>query len=167
MKTPSPPANETERLATLQPLLSPGALDEDQLARYTRIARALGGTPVAAVSLVDAQQQYFRGCAGEWVRETPRRVSFCAHAIHEPDHLYIPDAFRDERFADNPIVTGEPRVRFYAGFPLVLDGLALGALCLIDFHPRVLASDQIARLRDVADGVQRELQLQALLLRMR
>lgn len=164
MKAPLPTDNEADRLVALQPLLAAGALDEEQLARYTRIARSLGGAPVAAVSLVDAERQYFRGCAGEWVRETPRRVSFCGHAIHERDHLYVPDALRDERFADNPIVTGEPRVRFYAGFPLVLHGLALGALCLIDFHPRVLASDQIARLRDVADCVQRELRLQALLL---
>ena len=119
---------------------------------------------MAAVSLIDAEQQCFRGCAGEWVRETPRQVSFCAHAIQEPDHLYVPDTVRDARFADNPIVAGDPRIRFYVGFPLVLDGLALGALCLIDFHPRVLATDQIARLRDVADCVQRELRLQALLL---
>lgn len=165
MKTPEPTLDEAQRLAALKPLLAPDALDEDQLARYTRIARALGGTPVAAVSLVDAEQQYFRGCAGEWVRETPRRVSFCGHAIHESDHLYIPDALRDERFADNPIVTDDPRIRFYVGFPLRVDGLALGALCLVDFHPRVLANDQIARLRDVADCLQRELQLQALLLR--
>ncbi len=131
--------------------------------RFTRIARSLGGTPVAAVSLVDSDNQLFRGCAGEWVRETPRSVSFCAHALHESDHLYIPDALLDARFADNPIVTGEPKIRFYAGFPLVVgDGLALGALCLIDFHPRVLAADQLARLRDLADCLQRELQLQML-----
>lgn len=164
MHSAPPPENERERLAALAPLLVPGAIDEAALARYTRVARSLAGTPVASVSLVGADRQYFRGCAGEWVRETPRAVSFCAHALHEPDYLYVPDALRDPRFADNWIVINEPHIRFYAGFPLVLQGLAFGTLCLIDFHPRVLASDQIARLRDLADCVERDLELQLLLL---
>ncbi len=137
-------------------------MHEGHLERFTRIARGLGGTPVAAVSLVDSDRQLFRGCAGEWLRETPRSVSFCAHALLEPDHLYVPDALLDPRFADNPVVTGEPRIRFYAGFPLIIHGLALGALCLIDFHPRVLAHDQLTRLRDLAHCLERELMLQML-----
>lgn len=158
------PHNEGERLVALHALLGADGINEKPLARFTRIARSLGGTPVAAVSLVDSDRQLFRGCAGEWLRETPRTVSFCAHALLEPEHLYVPDARLDPRFADNPVVTGEPQIRFYAGFPLfVQDKLALGALCLIDFHPRVLAPDQLASLRDLADLLQRELLLQTLL----
>lgn len=158
------PQNETERIGALHALLGDRGVDEKSLERFTRIARTLAGMPVAAVSLVDTDRQLFRGCAGDWVRETPRAVSFCAHAILESEHLYIPDARLDPRFADNPIVTDEPRIRFYAGFPLfVHDGLAMGTMCVIDFHPRVLAPDQLASLRDLADCLQRELLLQFLL----
>lgn len=164
-EAPLPP-NETERLQALHALLGDHGVDEASLARFTRIARTLAGFPVAAVSLVGANLQLFRGSSGDWVRETPRAVAFCAHAILEPDHLYIPDARQDPRFADNPLVTGEPQIRFYAGFPLFIqDGLALGTLCLIDFHPRVLAPDQLATLRDLADCLQRELLLQSMLRR--
>ncbi|MES2858449.1 MAG: GAF domain-containing protein [Pseudomonadota bacterium] len=164
-EAPLPP-NETERLRALDTLLGDDGVDEATLARFTRIARTLAGIPVAAVSLVGANRQLFRGTSGDWVRETPRAVSFCAHAILESDHLYIPDARQDPRFADNPLVTGEPQIRFYAGFPLIdREGLALGAMCLIDFHPRVLAPDQLASMRDLADCLQRELLLQSMLLR--
>ncbi|MBA3487336.1 MAG: GAF domain-containing protein [Lysobacter sp.] len=164
MSAASIPQNEDKRLAALHALLGANGIDEKPVARYTRIARSLAGTPVAALSLVDSDRQLFRGCAGEWLRETSRTVSFCAHALLEPEHLYVPDARLDPRFANNPVVTGDPQIRFYAGFPLfVHDKLALGALCLIDFYPRVLAPDQIASLRDLADCLQRELLLQILL----
>ncbi len=92
MSAASIPHNEAERLAALHALLGSDGIDEKPLARYTRIARSLAGTPVAAVSLVDSDRQLFRGCAGDWVRETSRTVSFCAHAILEPKHLYVSDA---------------------------------------------------------------------------
>ncbi len=164
MSAASIPQNEDQRLLALHALLGADGIDEKPLERFTRIARSLAGTPVASVSLVDSDRQLFRGSAGEWLRETSRTVSFCAHALLEPEHLYVPDARLDPRFADNPVVTGDPQIRFYLGFPLfVHDTLALGALCLIDFHPRVLAPDQIASLRDLADLLQRELLLQTLL----
>lgn len=158
------PQNETMRLGALHELLGDHGVDETSLSRFTRIAGILAGMPVAAVSLVDTDRQLFRGSAGDWLRESPRAVSFCAHAILVPDYLYVPDARLDPRFADNPIVTGEPGIRFYAGFPLFIqEGLALGAMCLIDFHPRMLAPDQLASLRDLADCLQRELLLQSML----
>ncbi|MDQ3269231.1 MAG: GAF domain-containing protein [Pseudomonadota bacterium] len=158
------PHNEVQRIAALRDLLGRDGVDEKSLGGFTRIARSLAGVPVAAVSLVDSEKQLFRGCAGDWLRETPREVAFCAHALLESEYLYVPDARQDPRFANNLIVTDAPGIRFYAGFPLVLgDGLALGTLCLIDFHPRVLAPDQIASLRDLAGCLRRELLLQSLL----
>ncbi|GHA80154.1 GAF domain-containing protein [Cognatilysobacter bugurensis] len=155
---------EAERLAALHASGAIGAGDEEPFSRFARIARAFADTPVAAISLVDANRQWFRGCAGQWLRESPRSVSFCAHALHEREMLYVPDASADERFRDNPIVTGAPHVRFYAGFPLYLgDGLPIGALCVIDHRPREFNAGQLARLRDLADCLQRELAVQALL----
>lgn len=167
MKIAPPHERESERLAALHDAGAIDALSEEPFARFSRIARALADTPVAAISLVDVNRQWFRGCAGQWLRESPRAVSFCAHALHERDVLYIPDALGDERFHDNPLVTGAPHVRFYAGFPLYLgDGLPIGALCLIDHRPRDLDADQLARLRDLADCLQRELVVHVLLREM-
>lgn len=120
--------------------------------------------PIATISLVDADRQWFKGMCGLAVTETSRRVSFCGHAIHEQGVFYIPDALEDPRFSDNPLVTGEPRIRFYAGCPIYVPGnLAIGTLCVIDRRPRRLDTEQLLRLRDLADCLQRELTLHVLL----
>lgn len=149
--------DEPARLAALHEL---GVLDsppDEHFDRITRVASALFGVPIALVSLVDANRQWFKSCVGVDVTETPRAVSFCAHAILGEGTLVIPDTTRDERFADNPWVTGEAAVRFYAGRPLLADGRPVGTLCLIDRTPRTLEGEQLDRLDDLAGWAEHEL----------
>ena len=152
------PENEEQRIHALQEL---GILDtapEERFDRCTRIAAALFDVPIALVSLVDTNRQWFKSRYGLDVAETPREQAFCAHAILEEDILLIPDALQDDRFAENPLVTGEPRVRFYAGCPLSLaDGTRLGTLCLIDHQPRDFDERRLALMRDVARMIEREI----------
>ncbi|WP_372889116.1 PAS domain-containing protein [Sphingomonas sp.] len=135
--------------------------DDAALSRITDFAAALCGTPIASVSIVEECHQTFLSRTGLDVRDTPREISFCTHAIQGTDIMVVPDATQDPRFADNPLVTGEPGIRFYAGIPLVReDGLPLGSLCVIDTAPRaglsdlqrqglrVLAADVMVRLSD-------------------
>jgi GAF domain-containing protein len=96
------------------------------------------------------------------MKETPRDQSFCAHVVHDRKPIIVADTFQDARFADSPLVTAEPRIRFYAGVPLILDdGSCLGTLCLIDTRPRVLDAPELARLHDLAGMAVRELQVMA------
>jgi CheY-like chemotaxis protein len=153
------PAGEERRLAALRRL---GILDtapEERFDRLTRLAAALFDVPVALVSLVDQNRQWLKSRHGLAARESPREVSFCAHAILSPaEIMVVPDTLQDARFADNPAVTGEPRVRFYAGCPLVLsDGSCIGTLCLIDTRPRELGEAAVGLLRDVGGLVRQEL----------
>jgi PAS domain S-box-containing protein len=149
--------DEQDRLEALHEL---GVLDtrpEERFDRITRVACALFDVPIALVSLVDANRQWFKSCVGIDVRETPRAVSFCAHAILGNRTLVIPDTTADERFAENPFVTGEMGVRFYAGRPLMAGGHPMGTLCLIDRVPRELDEEQLERLDDVAGWAEHEL----------
>lgn len=107
------------------------------------LARHICGTPMAAVSLVSHDRQWFKARAGLEIQETPREIAFCAHAILGAEILEIPDAGADDRFASNPLVTDEPGIRFYAGAPLLTkEGLALGTVCVLDREPRRLSDDQ-------------------------
>jgi PAS domain S-box-containing protein len=151
------PRDEDARLAALHSL---GILDtpaEERFDRITRVASALFDVPIALVSLVDANRQWFKSCVGLDIPETPRAVSFCAHAILGEGTLVIPDTLQDARFADNPFVTGDPLVRFYAGRPLRADGQALGTLCLIDQRPRTLDERQLGLLDDLGAWAEQEL----------
>ena len=153
------PADEERRL---QALHQTGLLDteaEERFDRYTRIAAALFDVPIALVSLVDKDRQWFKSRMGLDVRETTRDKAFCAHVILGDGVMQVPDALVDDRFADNPLVTDEPRIRFYAGAPLSLgDGSAVGTLCVIDHEARNLDQDQLRLLSDLAKLVERELQ---------
>ncbi len=153
------PADEERRLRALQ---QTGLLDtepEERFDRYTRIATALFDVPIAMVSLVDRDRQWYKSRIGTDVSETGRDRAFCAHVILGDDVMQVPDALVDDRFADNPLVTGEPRIRFYAGAPLSLgDGSAVGTLCVIDHRARNLDQDQLRLLSDLAKLVERELQ---------
>ena len=138
-------ANETERLAALHALGildTPGEVAFDDL---TQLAAFICGTPVALVTLVDEKRQWFKSKHGLKLCETPREQAFCAHAILNPlQMLVVHDATADPRFADNPLVTGNPNIRFYAGLPLLgAGGHALGTLCVIDLVPRKLSATQI------------------------
>lgn len=151
MKAPLP-ARETERLHALHRL---GLLDtepEQAFDDLTRLASLICGTPMAMVSLIDQDRQWFKSRVGLETAETSRDVAFCAHAILGDDMLLVPDATQDERFRDNPLVTGEQAAfRFYAGVPLTTsDGLAVGTLCTIDLTPRVLTTEQEEALRILA-----------------
>ena len=131
---------------------------EERFDRYTRIAAELFSVPTALISLVDRDRQWFKSRHGLEEAEQSRETAFCAHAILDHAMLLVPDALEDSRFADNPLVTGLPRVRFYAGAPLAApDGSLVGTLCLIDQRARQLDEQQLGLLRDLADLVEAEL----------
>jgi GAF domain-containing protein len=153
------PPDENARLAALNDLVILDTAPEARFDRYTAEISALLDTPVALVSLVDADRQWFKSHLGLTIRETPRDLSLCAHAILGDDLLEVPDALLDPRFADNPLVVGGPRMRFYAGVPLVLrNGARVGTLCVADTRPRKLDVFEIDHLRRVARSVVRELE---------
>ena len=153
------PDDEPQRLAALHAL---GILDTPPEPRFDRHAdevRATLDVPIALVSLVDTDRQWFKSHRGVDVEETPRDMSLCAHAILGDDVLQVEDTLADPRFADNPMVADGPRLRFYAGMPLTLaDGSRVGTLCVADYRPRHLDDDQLAALRRVAAQVVDELQ---------
>lgn len=155
MIAPPLPADETARLATLRVLQVLDTPSDERFDRLTRMAKRLFNVPIALISLVDADRQWFKSAQGLEVSETPRDVSFCGHAILSDDILLVPDAHLDPRFADNPLVTGPPHVRFYAGCPVrAPSGHRLGTLCLIDRQPRGFDVDEQATLRDLASLVE-------------
>lgn len=158
MKAPPTPANEETRLQTLRSLNILDSSPEERFDRLTRLARRLFGVPIALVSLVDADRQWFKSVLGLDATETSREISFCGHAILGDEIFTVPDAALDERFHDNPLVTSAPNIRFYAGCPLsVPNGSKLGTLCLIDQEPRNFDEDDRALLRDLARMVEQEL----------
>lgn len=158
MLAPAKPALEDERMHALHALNILDTQPEERFDRLTRLARRLFDVPIALVSLVDSNRQWFKSCQGLTLTETPRDVSFCAHAILSDQILMIPDAGSDERFQDNPLVTGEPRIRFYAGCPLkVGNGSNVGTLCLLDTRPRVLDAEERGLLRDLASMAEQEI----------
>jgi predicted signal transduction protein with EAL and GGDEF domain len=142
------PTDEAARLASLMSYDILGTPPEAAFDDLVRLAAAITGTPMALVSLIDAGRQWFKATIGLDVLQTPRDVAFCGYTILGRDLLVVPDAAIDPRFADNPLVTGGPRVRFYAGMPLVTaQGHALGSLCVLDRVPRDLTADQAEALR--------------------
>jgi diguanylate cyclase (GGDEF)-like protein len=163
MIEPARPRDERARLASLHALDVLYSPAEDRFDRITRLACRLLDAPIALVSLVDAECQWFKSVQGLEASETPRSVSFCAHAILSDETLVVPDTRLDPRFADNPLVTGEPFVRFYAGHPVTApDGARLGTLCVIDRRPRTLEPSAVEALRDLAGWASNELRVAAL-----
>ncbi|HEY8553327.1 MAG TPA: glycogen debranching protein GlgX [Burkholderiales bacterium] len=156
------PVDEAQRLEELQRYrvldTGPEAVFDD----LARIAAQVCQTPIALVSLVDKDRQWFKARVGIEAQETPRQVAFCAHAIFEDDVMEVPDAAADPRFADNPLVTADPKLRFYAGAPLITPaGHSIGTLCVIDRRPRHLTAEQRAALRALSRQVVQELELRA------
>lgn len=158
MKKPVIPNDESARLDALRALNVLDTSPEERFDRLTRMAKRLFGVPISLVSLVDENRQWFKSRQGLDVDETPREVSFCAHAINKNDILVIPDTAVDERFHDNPLVLGKPFIRFYAGCPLkVAQGSKIGTLCIIDVSPRDLDDEDKALLLDLARMAEQEL----------
>jgi GAF domain-containing protein len=143
MKAAPYPANETSRLAALRRYRILDTDPEKSFDDLTYVASFICQTPIALVSFVDKDRQWFKSRIGLEPQETSREVSFCAHAILKPETLIVPDTFEDSRFADNPLVREDPNIRFYAGAPLfTADSLPLGTLCVIDRIPRTLSEEQ-------------------------
>ena len=158
MKSPDTPANEKERLKDLRSLDVLDTNPEERFDRLTRMAKRVFGVDIALVSLVDENRQWFKSKAGLDASETGRDISFCGHAILGNEIFVIEDTLKDERFDDNPLVTGPPNIRFYAGAPLrYMNGNKLGTLCIIDSKPRVFSEEDNEMLRDLAEMAENEL----------
>jgi diguanylate cyclase (GGDEF)-like protein len=153
------PADETRRLAALRALNILDTEPEERFDRITRLAQRLFGTSMATVTLVDSDRQWFKsGVGAKPGNENPRDISFCAHAILEPDTMVVADAREDERFADNPLVLGDPNIRFYAGHPVTAPGgEAVGTLCVLDDKPRQGEDFDAEVLRELAEMVEAEI----------
>jgi diguanylate cyclase (GGDEF)-like protein len=156
---PAPiPDDEPARLQGLRALNILDTAPEERFDRLTRLAKRLFGVPIALVSLVDENRQWFKSAVGLDVKETPRDISFCGHALFVDDILLIEDALLDERFHDNPLVLDDPKLRFYAGCPLKIpNGSKVGTLCLLDMEPRSLDATERELLHDLARIAEQEI----------
>ena len=161
MTKPTIPGNEVERLLALDSYSVLDTLPEESYNDLTKIASIICNTPIALVTFIDEKRQFLKSRHGIEATETPREVAFCGHAINMPSELMmVEDARLDDRFSDNPFVTGDLQVVFYAGMPLVTnDGFALGTLCVIDHQPKELTPDQQSALKSLANQVVQLLEL--------
>ena len=155
MPATPPPNHELSRLEELRRLDVLDTFEEQAYDDITRMAADICGTPIALISLIDENRQWFKSRVGLQVSETPRELAFCAHAIKAPrEPLVVPDATKDPRFVNNELVTGNPGIRFYAGAPLVTSsGHALGTVCVIDREPRDISPAQLEQLQFLAQQV--------------
>jgi diguanylate cyclase (GGDEF)-like protein len=157
------PDNEGQRLRSLWALNLLDTPPEERFDRLTRVARRLFDAPIALMSLVDADRQWFKSRPGLDFPETPREHSFCTYAILGEGVFIVPDALDDERFRESPLVRSFPEIRFYAGYPVKApDGSTLGTLCVIDHEPRHVAQEDVEALRDLAGMAEQELKSLAL-----
>jgi GAF domain-containing protein len=158
--SPPTPQQEKRRLNVLWQYDVLDTVPEELFDDLTELAARICEAPIALISLVDEKRQWFKSKVGTSVSETSRDISFCAHAIKQSDLFIVPDATKDARFAKNPLVTSDPKIRFYAGAPLITtDGYALGTLCVIDKVPRDLRTDQRQALIILARHVVSQLEL--------
>jgi GAF domain-containing protein len=154
------PKDDAKRIKVLWQYEILDTIPEEVFDDLTELAARICEAPIAMITLVDENRQWFKSKVGVTVNETSRDVSFCSHAIEQSDLFIVPDATLDKRFAKNPLVTSDPKIRFYAGAPLITpDGHALGTLCVIDKVPRELRPDQKQALRVLARHVMTQLEL--------
>ena len=165
---PAPPTkNESQRIDALRSYDIMDTMPEAAYDDLVLIAAAICQTPIALLSLVDDKRQWFKARIGLAAAETPRELAFCAHAILDAKPLVVEDTTQDPRFATNPLVTGDPSIRFYAGVPLVnAEGHALGTLCAIDRRPRELTTEQTSALEALSRQTMAQLELRRTVSRM-
>ena len=151
MMIPPTPSNENERLNELKSLQLIGLDEQDEFDMITSMAATICGTKISLISLITEDKQWFLSRQGLEVKETPREISLCAHAILTPEEPFlIENAREDERFYDNPLVVDAPNLVFYAGFPLITkNGYPIGTLCAIDDNPKSLSKVQIKKLKNL------------------
>lgn len=160
--------NEQERLNVLRRYRILDTDAEEEFDDFTKLASQISGAPIALISLVDEQRQWFKSRRGMGLPETPRNISFCSHAILNKDVFEVADTIEDQRFFDNPLVLGDPHVRSYAGAPLLTEeGHAIGTLCVLDRIPRQLSKDQKSILQALARQIVRQMDLRLLIARER
>lgn len=159
MQKPPFPSNEAARIAVLHSLDILDTGPDERFDRLTRLAKRVFDVPIATVSLVDTDRQWFKSCVGLSTTQTSREISFCGHTILDDGLFVVEDAQADPRFADNPLATGDGGVRFYAGYPLTLHGkLRMGAFCIVDTKPRTLSDEERMLLRDLGRIAEHELE---------
>jgi GAF domain-containing protein len=153
--------SEQDRLEALRQYGIMDTPPEEEFDNITSLASRICGTPISLITLLDDERQWFKASVGIDLKETPIEYAFCAHAIRNPSELtVVRDSRKDERFADNPFVTGEPHIVFYAGMPLVDEGgHALGSLCVLDVQEQTLSPFQLTALKQLAKQVVTLLQL--------
>jgi len=166
--TPPIPQDEALRLQTLREYDILDSLEEQAFNDITFLASWICSAPIAVITLIDTDRQWFKAKVGVQATQTPREHAFCAHAILEPQTvLVVNDATADPRFSGNPLVTGEPRIRFYAGAPLVApNGQALGTMCVVDQHPRDIDADRVMALQALSRQVMSQMELRRVMHRM-
>lgn len=164
MKSAPIPDNEQARLAALHRYRILDTEFEEGFDDFTKLASQIAGTPIALISLVDETRQWFKSRSGLEALQTPRDISFCGHAVDGHEVFEVPDTLEDERFFDNPLVTGEPLIRSYAGAPLLAkDGQAIGTLCVLDRVPRTLSVAQKSAMQALARQVMRQMEMRLLI----
>jgi GAF domain-containing protein len=168
MATPKPIENEAARVAALHKYAILDTEPEQAFDDLVLLASFICKTPIALISLVDEDRQWFKSKVGVSISETPRDIAFCATAIQQPDLFFVPDTLNDERFRNNPLVVSEPNVRFYAGAPLIdEEGHALGTICVIDRIPREFGPDQQEALKALSRLVLAQLEFRRNLMRLK
>jgi GAF domain-containing protein len=156
---PAPiPGNEKERLEALYDYQILDTQAEPSFDELTLLATYICKTPIALISLLDRDRQWFKSIIGPIPPETNRDIAFCSYCILQQDFMIVPDTLKDERFINNPLVISEPKIRFYGGFPLINNqGFAIGSLCVMDFMPRNLALAQTESLKLINYQIMRQL----------
>ncbi len=158
MQTAPIPHNENQRLASLKKLHILDTPSEERFDRVTKLATRIFSLPISTISIIDEHREWFKSVCGLDKTEGDRAISFCGHALTAEDVFIVPDTKEDARFIDNPMVTGEPFIRFYAGVPLfAADGARIGAFCVKDIHPRTFTDEDIQALTSLAHWVQLEI----------
>lgn len=162
------PKNEMDRLRALRSYKILDTKPEERFDELTELAAIICGVPISLMTLIDAERQWFKSKVGLEIQETPRAQAFCTHAIMQPEMFVVPDASKDDRFAANPLVTGDLHIRFYAGAPLVsADGHLLGTMCVIDRQPRELSDEQLRALRILSRQVVDHMEMRSNLLELK